>query len=489
MVGLLLEHGARTDLYGGINDNSLQGASLYSDVATVQMLLDAGSDVNRKGGELGTALNAACKRDNIDLVRILLEHDADPGVQGCWVYDNALQTACDRENLDIVLLLLEHGADPNLHGGWHGSSLHAAFSQHGHEKTIRALLSKGADINYQGGEYCSILQAAVVGENEIAVKIALQCGLSPNEKGGYFTYPLLRAAATETCPDSIVRILLEAGADPNLEREGNDRADQTFRTALQHADTVSKATLLLDSGANVNTVAGWLDSALHAAIAVGGNEESSMIKLLVERGADIDRSAESIGPPLCYAARKGQLANSRLLIEASADLHSVDMGGHSPLHLVICSQNFSIKHFDYFVELGADPLLLDRRGCSGLHYAARVNNLDVVNRILKSEPHINATDGFGWTCLHWAASSIQESAQVIKVLIDEGCNKDLKDRDGRTALDLANKFNNTNSMAVLSGTANAHLELFRTDGFTAERALYFYCDGCGIVRTFFPLQG
>ena len=60
MVGFLLEQGARTDLYGGVYDNQLSVASSHGDIAMVQILLNAGSDVNRKGGEMGTALNAAC---------------------------------------------------------------------------------------------------------------------------------------------------------------------------------------------------------------------------------------------------------------------------------------------------------------------------------------------------------------------------------------------------------------------------------------------
>ena len=110
-----------------------------------------------------------------------------------------------------MLLLLEHEADPNLHGRWNGSALHAAFSK-GNEIIIRALLAKGANVRYKSGEFRSVLHAAVESGKEAAVRIALDCGLSANEKGGWFTYPLLRATAVETCPDSIVRLLLEEGA-------------------------------------------------------------------------------------------------------------------------------------------------------------------------------------------------------------------------------------------------------------------------------------
>ena len=273
-------------------------------------------------------------------MEILLKHDADPNIQGCWVCDNALQTACERDNADIVLLLLESEADPNLRGGRYGSALHAAFSK-GNEIIIRELLTRGADIRYRGGEYCSVIQAAVKSGNEAAVKIALECGLSANEKGGWFTYPLLRATAVESCPDSIVRLLLDEGADPNLEREGDDFIDQTFRTALQHSTSISKYKMLLDSGAEIDTVSGWLGTALHVAIYDGGKQKHSMIKFLVERGADVNKVAENVGSPLCYTGREADFDSARLLIEAGVDLDSVDTIGHSALHLAICKPNLA----------------------------------------------------------------------------------------------------------------------------------------------------
>ena len=476
MVGVLLEHGARTDLYGGVHDNPLLVASDHGDIAMVQMLLNAGSDVNRKGGENGTALNAACSNQSADLVRLLLKHDADPNIQGLWVLDNALQNACLFDDASIALLLLEHEADPNLHGGRYGSALHAAFST-GNEVIIRALLAKSADPRYKGGRYYSILQAAVASKNETAVKIALECGLSPNEKGGWFTYPLLRATGTQTCPDSIVKLLLEAEADPNLEREGDDPTDQTFRTALQHATTISKANLLLDSGAEMNTISGWHGTALHNAITY---DRYLLTKFLVDRGADVNIEAEDIASPLGLACANADFASARLLVEAGADLGSTDLGGHSALHMAICNSEAAIELFEYLVDLGSDPLLLDQRGCNGLHYAARANNLAALTKILDGGPEINATDQYGWTPLHWAAASTRRSTNVIKTLLDEGADLNIEDKVGRRALDLATKFNNTETMAILKGTRNLHIE---SSGDIAAKN--FYCDGCLIVRKFF----
>ena len=482
MVDLLIRHGASTNIYGGHYDNPLQVASANGDIAIIRILLKAGSDVNRKGGIYGTALTAACCHGNTGVVKLLLEHNADPDIQGCWVDDNALQAACQMNNAEIIILLLENGADPNLHGGWYGSALHAAFSK-GNEVIIRELLKRGADINHKGGYYHSILQAAVTSGKEEAVKTALKCGVSPNEKGGWFTYPLLRATALDSCPDSIVRLLLEAGADPNLEREGDDFTDQTYRTALQHATSPSKVTLLLDNGAKVNTVSGWLGTALHAAIYDEEYQQMSLMKLLVDRGADVNQKVENIGSPLCYAARNAQLDSAQLLIQEGADLNSVDSGGHSSLHWAIGRSKAREELFDYIIGLGADPLLVDQRGCNGLHYAARANNLGALEKILECGSEVNSVDGFGWTPLHWAAASTRLSTQVIKALLRSECKTEMKDRDGRTALDLALMFDNAELVAILNDTGKAHMNQLE-NGMTRDEKLHSrFCDGCGIVRT------
>ena len=485
MVVVLLEHGAKADNYGGTYDSPLQIASSYGDFAIVQILLDAGIDVNRKGGVHGTALVAACRCGNTNVVKLLLESDADPNIQECGHFDNALQTACEAGNADIALLLLEHKAEPNLHGGWYGSALHAAFSK-GNELIISALLTKGADIKYRGGVYCSILQAAVASENEAAVKIALERGLSANEKGGWFTYPLLQATGVNTCPDSIVKLLLDEGADPNLEREGDDFTDETYRTALQHTSSVSKASLLLDAGAKLDTVSGWLGTALHAAIYSHGDKGSSIIKFLIDCGADVNKISDVAGSPLCCATTQSDFDIVRLLIGAGADLHSVDNVGHSALHVTICQSQAGIELFDYYVDLGADPLLPDRRGCNGLHYAARANNLLVLRKILERKPDINVIDDYGWTPLHWAAASTAISTSIIKALLDEGCNKDMKDKAGRTALDLATKLENSQSVAILTADG-VHIDASLENGVGSFKEqlypdwVYPDCDGCSIV--------
>jgi ankyrin repeat protein len=55
-----------------------------------------------------------------DIIRILLDHDADVNTQGGEDGTN-LQAAASQGHIEIVQLLLDHGADVNAYGGKYGT--------------------------------------------------------------------------------------------------------------------------------------------------------------------------------------------------------------------------------------------------------------------------------------------------------------------------------------------------------------------------------
>jgi hypothetical protein len=88
----------------------------------VRRLLDHGADVNARGGDDGSALQAAAARDNEAVVRLLLDHGACVNAQGGH-YGSVLQAAAFRGNEALFQLLLDYGADVNAQGGCHRSAL------------------------------------------------------------------------------------------------------------------------------------------------------------------------------------------------------------------------------------------------------------------------------------------------------------------------------------------------------------------------------
>lgn len=91
---------------------ALTYASMNNYPRTVQMLIDAGADLNYVSG-LGTPLTQAIYEENLEIVRILLESGADTSVPEYGEVFPPLTIAAGKGNLEIVQLLVEAGADIN----------------------------------------------------------------------------------------------------------------------------------------------------------------------------------------------------------------------------------------------------------------------------------------------------------------------------------------------------------------------------------------
>jgi hypothetical protein len=156
VLQILLDAGA--DVNGeGLNGTALQAASLHGHERVVQILLDAGADINAQGGLYGTALQEASLQGHERVVQILLDAGADVNAQGG--IGTALQAASGQGHQKVVQILLDAGADVNVWGGMDGTALQAASGQ-GHQKVVQILLDAGADVNALGGIHGTASHAA-----------------------------------------------------------------------------------------------------------------------------------------------------------------------------------------------------------------------------------------------------------------------------------------------------------------------------------------
>lgn len=81
---------------------------------------------------------------------------------------------------------------------------------------------------------------------------------------------------------------------------------------------------------------------------------------------------------------------------------------------------------------------LDKSGSTGLHWAAHGGHVECL-KILLSKPRIelNNQNKLGDTALH--AGAWKGHAEVVRLLLAKGARADMKNKDGKTAFDLATK--------------------------------------------------
>jgi ankyrin repeat protein len=98
---------------------------------------------------------------------------------------------------------------------------------------------------------------------------------------------------------------------------------------FRHPDTVK---VLLDSGADVNTQArnAMKVRPIHAASAAGQIE---VVRLLIERGADVNARQQSGFTPLHEAALTGKLEFARLFLDHGADINAKNDDGKTSLSI------------------------------------------------------------------------------------------------------------------------------------------------------------
>ncbi|KAM9239915.1 Ankyrin repeat and SOCS box protein 3 [Leptosomus discolor] len=146
-----------------------------------------------------------------------------------------------------------------------------------------------------------------------------------------------------------VRVLLEAGADPN---EVTTEATTPLFLAVEneHADIVK---FLLQHGANVegpHSWSGW--NSLHQASFQGCTE---IMKVLLEKGASKECKDDFGITPLFVAAQYGKLESLRLLVSRGADVNCQAKDRATPL--LIAAQEGHTECVELLLSKGADPNL------------------------------------------------------------------------------------------------------------------------------------
>ncbi|KAF6819564.1 multiple ankyrin repeats single kh domain-containing protein [Colletotrichum sojae] len=280
-------------------NNSLYEATDLEKESTVRLLLESfGVDPNATGEEFGTALTAAAYDGTLDIVNLLLDKGADINSPDGW----ALQAAAAEGHYDVVKELIDRGADINSFAENEnfpqGTALQAACES-GKVEIVTLLIEQGASPDLGAGEdTCPIMAAATRGEQTI-LELLVNAKAEVNVFGGWDNSTVLIRAVVNL-PVEALQVLLDAGADINLEDSDGD-APLIVAAREGDADCVR---FLLDHGADIFHVNHDNENALQSAIQYGCDDDCTNI--LVERVSEIMAA-------LNKAMQKGNSAVSKVV--------------------------------------------------------------------------------------------------------------------------------------------------------------------------------
>jgi uncharacterized protein len=396
MAEMLLRAGADAKAANEFGATALYAAAGAAELPMTQKLIAAGADPNAALVSGETALMQAARRGNVDIVQALLAAKADPNAKEKNGSQNALMWAVAARQSAVADALVRGGAD--VHGGSKSGFTPLMFAaQQGDVDSIRVLLRAGAKVDdrQEGAPTALVIASAMVHVD--AVNLLLDNGANPNATDWRGYNPLLLVVrdshygldlANKDRIVTIVKSLLKHGADPNF-RLKQPKAITTNEVSLDGATPVLLAAevnnteavkVLLDAGADprITTEQGMTPLIM----ASGGGtdiqrarppEERAQaidtVKLLVERGVDINAVGQYGWTALHQASYQGLTDVIEFLVSKGANINEMDAFGQTPLSisLAVLVQDIGARRLqiprryrkevaETLLKLGATPL-------------------------------------------------------------------------------------------------------------------------------------
>ncbi len=337
----------------------------------------------------------------------------------------AMYEAIRTGNLQQLNALLDRGVSPNLplNNERVYYPIHLAVSLEGVKpELISTLIKRGADLSLTDAAGRRALSIAIAKNRSPAVLSPLieKSGNLNAAEGSGEQRPL--HTAVEKQNREAVRILLRAGADPNLP----DRLGRTplFKAVNQEPPAI--ANLLLSSRADPAIADSSGATPLHILV-----EDRFLAMQLLHHGAPINARMKDGTTPLLAAVRNRNFNLVRSLLLNGAAVNLADNRGVTPFHAAAINTSCLL----ILRQHGAEAALNDRRGFLPLHLAVIYGRSDVIPGLAADPLPVNRPDRCGRSPLHWAA--IRGLKPVAEQLLSAGANRELRDDRGWSPADLA----------------------------------------------------
>jgi ankyrin repeat protein len=389
MVKVLLAAGAKPTTANRYGVTPLHEAATIGSAPVINALLRAGAKADAAYGEGETALMLAARSGNLESVKLLLEANADVNAAEKFRGQTALMLAANENHAAVVQALLAAGARPNtrsteyafqkLTGGAGGiihdrpqggiTALMLAARQGAIDAGV-ALVAGGADLALEEPQYgFTAMQTAIFNGHYAFAKMLIDKGAPVNDGSLYIVVEMRNLAKYTNRPNppdsengvshfDVAKLLVEKGADVNArytktvpprQAQGNINVapGSTALYRAVRAIDLASVKLLVDAGANPSLALTDGSTPLMAAAGLGaprgGDEEVTeagdrndpvdVMKVLVDKGADVNAVNDAGMTPMHYAVQRGVDRIIEYLASKGARFDVKNKQGRSPADL------------------------------------------------------------------------------------------------------------------------------------------------------------
>ena len=408
------------DLFDAMNKGDIDGIA--------KMLKADPKLANKPGANGDLPLHYALRGRNFKIIQLLVDAGADVNA-----FDGngfaAMHFAAANKNKAVIELLIAKDAKIDVVSKNNGMTPLFFAAREGHKHIAALLLEKGARIDgvinpKAADRPWTPLYEAVAGGHIAMAEFLLAKGANPNAKGQLHGSPFDKAAENRDL--DMLRLLLAHGADVQsesaflyalqsgdrgvvelfLKRGVNVMKPQYLIAAAARSKELTE--LLLDHGARPDAFPNNGPSPLMAAAARG---DANTAALLMARGFSAKHVDGEQRTTLHYAANA---TVAELLIASGADVNAAAKDGKTPLHAALVRGNKELV--ETLVKRGAK---VDAFGMAALGRA------DELRKYLKDNPIPELKDKYFPSALHLAATFGQKA--TVAVLLDKGRRCQLQD--------------------------------------------------------------
>lgn len=303
------------------SDGSLPGTSSGERLSALLKKLfetHVSGDVNEE------LVKAAANGDAQKCEEILKRSEAD--VNGVFASHTALQAASQNGHIEVIKILLRHNADVEIEDKDGDRAVHhAAF---GDEPGVMELLARaGADLNARNKRRQTPLHIAVNKGHVGVVRNILELGCRPSLQDSEGDTPLHDAISKKR--DDMLTLLLEHGADITL--TNNNGFNALHHAALRGNPSAMR--ILLSKLPRAWVVDEKKDDGYTALHLAALNNHVEVAELLVHQGrANMNLQNVNLQTPLHLAVERQHTQIVRLLVREGCNLNIPDKDGDTPLH-------------------------------------------------------------------------------------------------------------------------------------------------------------
>ena len=381
---------------------------------------------------------------NPDIVELLIKNGADVNsgqpLRGI-INSNKQQDV----KLSMVKMLVKNGASINFYNGW-------ATSTALHDALVKVINTENVDERRD-----FLIVKYLVQTDCRSINVQNHFGDTPLEdmlQTIKYSYPNSRQKCDKYLI-TLVRYLLEHGADPNIQN-GCKQTAFTFALFMCNLELID---LFCQYGARIEDTVSNAILTPATEMFVDGiwNHEEDLKKFkmvltkMIELGFDINHKHID-GTTLLHFVCMSTYVGADLLdivLSVGASVHATDHFERTPLHwLARNTMDNPGPCFDRLVKAGADILACDHYSYTPLHYACFEENKNAVVIIAKTREQVEARGLNGMTPLHLAAENGDDS-MINHLCQQKGVDVNVCDKYGATPLHYAAANCNKETMKAL----------------------------------------